>query len=86
MVYMVSFTHVIVGPEGLHARPVAQICSQASKVESTVTVRLGSTTASATDLMGLMRLDARKGDELEIMVEGPFEQADAEVMKKVFTF
>ena len=86
MVYMVSFTHVIVGSEGLHARPVAQICSQASKVESAVTVRLGLATASATDLMGLMCLDARKGDELEIMVEGPHEQTDAEVMKSVFTF
>lgn len=83
---MVSFTYVITGPEGLHARPVALIGSQASKVESKVTVRCGSSTTSATDLMGLMCLDANKGDELEVMVEGPNEQADAEVMREVFTF
>lgn len=38
------------------------------------------------DLMGLMGLCARRGDELAVRVEGPDEEACAAALREVFTF
>ena len=51
-----------------------------------VTVCCGGLSTSATDLMGLMGLCARKGDELAVKVEGPDEEACADALREVFTF
>ena len=83
---MVQFTHVIEDAEGLHARPVALIASEARRWISTTRVSCSNGTVVATDLMGLMGLDARRGDELTITVEGPDEEAAAAALQKVFSF
>ena len=83
---MVQFAHVIEDAEGLHARPVAFIASEAHRWISTARVSCANGTADATDLMGLMGLDARCGDELTITVEGPDEEAAAAALQKVFSF
>lgn len=83
---MITFSHVIQGVEGLHARPVALICAEAKPFESAVRVSCGRAVVCASDLMGLMGLDARQGDELVVAIEGPDEQACAERMREVFTF
>ncbi len=83
---MREFSHVIVGSEGLHARPVARICSEARLWESSITVALGPRSSDAKDLMGLMGLMARRGDELTVMVDGADELACAEAMRAVFDF
>ena len=83
---MVLFTHVIEDVEGLHARPAVKIVTELQCWLSTVTVSCGTSGASATDLMGLMGLDARQGDELIVTVEGPDEEAAAMALQRVFTF
>ncbi len=81
---MERFQHVIADASGLHARPVAQIAVAARAWRSTVTVACRERTASATDLVGLMGLDARCGDTLSVCVEGPDEHEAAEALKPVF--
>ncbi len=83
---MVEFSHVIRDAQGLHARPVAMVCAAARKWKSEVAVSCLGTTASACDLMGLMGLCARKGDELRVSVTGSDEEACAEALRDVFTF
>lgn len=83
---MIEFSHTITDAQGLHARPVAQICAAARQWESGVTVCCGGLSTLATDLMGLMGLCARKGDELAVKVEGPDEEACADALREVFTF
>lgn len=83
---MIEFSHTITDAQGLHARPVAQICAAARMWESAVTVACGETSTPATDLMGLMGLCARKGDELVVCVEGTDEEACASALREVFTF
>lgn len=83
---MITFEHVIEDVEGLHARPVALIASEARKWQSSTTVVYGIKRADAADLMGLMGLDARQGDKLTVVVEGPDEEAAAEAMRAVFSF
>ena len=80
---MLEFSHVILGPEGLHARPVTCICSEAHLWKSSIMVALGGQSVNATDLMGLM---AKCGDELIVTVNGPDEEACCEAMRSVFDF
>jgi phosphocarrier protein HPr len=83
---MVEFSYVILDKQGLHARPVAMICSEAHQWGSDIVITCRGAEASATDLMGLMALDGRKGDELVVRISGEDEAACAEAMRSVFTF
>lgn len=83
---MVEFTYVVRGAEGLHARPVATIAAEARMWESEITVTCGERHASARDLMGLMALDARHGDELTVSIAGRDEDAAAASLRTAFDF
>ena len=83
---MITFSHVIQDREGLHARPVALIAAESRKWESAVTVAARGGSTSGRDLMGLMGLDARQGDELTVTIEGADEEACAEAVRGVFNF
>lgn len=78
---MVEFTHVVQGRAGLHARPVAEICSFAGSYDGKITLAFSGQTVSATDIMGVMGLGARQGDELCFSVEGPDEQSTADRLR-----
>ncbi len=78
---MVSFVHTIVSAQGLHARPVAALCRCALDHQSAITVLCRGNRANARDMIDLMALDARCGDEIEITVEGPDEAAAAEAVR-----
>ena len=56
---MVEFAHVVQGRAGLHARPVAEICSFAGSYDGKITLAFSGQTVSATDIMGVMGLGAR---------------------------
>lgn len=83
---MLEFSHRILDSEGLHARPVARICSEAHLWDSSITVVRGALSVDATDLMGLMGLMAKCGDELIVTVDGPDEEACCEAIRSVFDF
>ncbi len=80
---MITFSHVIEVPQGLHARPVASIASCLTDAASRARVRCGDMEADASDLLGLMGLDGRRGQELRFTVEGPDEEAVAERLRAV---
>lgn len=80
---MTEFTHVIRDKLGLHARPVTQIALVVRDYQSAVQVTCGNSTAAGDDLMALMGLDARQGDELTVRVDGPDEEATATALKDV---
>lgn len=83
---MIEFTHVISDPEGLHARPVARICSAALPWSCEIAISCDGVSANAADPIELMGLMARRGDELTVMVDGADELACAEAMRAVFDF
>ena len=83
---MQEFVHVIADPAGLHARPVTQIVATAMAWQSAVSVSCRGRNAAGTDLMGLMGLDARCGDELSVKVEGPDEEEAAKALRAVVSF
>lgn len=80
---MVGFTYVVQNCAGLHARPATRICSFALSYRGVVTIALGETVVNARNVMDVMGLCARQGDELAFEIEGAGEQEAADALKTV---
>ena len=82
---MKQFNYVINDPLGLHARPAGLLAKLAKPYADTViTVTKGSTTVKASQLMKLMSLAAKNGDEVVVAAEGPQEAAAIAELKAFF--
>lgn len=78
---MIELTHVVQDALGFHARPVYVVASEASHYESTITFYKGERSASGKDALALLGINANKGDELRITIEGPDEEDAAEYLE-----
>ena len=82
---MKQFNYVINDPLGIHARPAGIIAKMAKPYADTViTITKGDKTVKASQLMKLMSLAAKNGDEVTVTVEGPEEDAAFEAVKAFF--
>ena len=82
---MKQFNYVINDPLGLHARPAGLLAKLAKPYADTViSVTQGDKTVKASQLMKLMSLAAKNGDEVTVTVEGPEEEAAFEAVKAFF--
>lgn len=82
---MKQFNYVINDPLGLHARPAGLLAKLAKPYADTViTVTKGDKTVKASQLMKLMSLAAKNGDEVIVAAEGPQEDAAIEALKAFF--
>ena len=82
---MKEFNYVVNDPLGLHARP-AGLLAKAAKAyaDSTITITKGAKTVKATQLMMIMSLAVKNGDEVTVRVEGPAEEEAVAAMEKFF--
>ena len=71
---MKAFKYVIKDELGIHARPAGLLAKEAKQYESTITITKGDKSASASQLMKLMSLGVKQGDEIEITVDGADEE------------
>lgn len=78
---MKAFKYVIKDELGIHARPAGLLAKEAKQYESTITIAKGDKTASASQLMKLMSLGVKQGDEIEVTVEGADEEAACAAME-----
>lgn len=67
---MKNFTYVIKDQLGIHARPAGLLSREAQKYESKITIRKGEKEVMASQLLMLMGLGVKQGEEIEITVEG----------------
>ena len=82
---MKQFNYVINDPLGLPARPAGLLAKLAKPYADTViSVTKGDKTVKASQLMKLMSLAAKNGDEVTVTVEGPEEEAAFEAVKAFF--
>ena len=71
---MQEFRYVIRDPVGIHARPAGLLVKALKPFADTeITLSKGEQTVRATQLMRLMTLGARQGDELVVRAKGPRE-------------
>ena len=66
---------VINRPQGLGARPIAELVQVASKYESRVYLEHGRRKVNAKSIMGMMSLEASAGESIEVMIEGIDEES-----------
>ncbi len=79
---MSQFTYTIKDELGIHARPAGLLAKLAKTFGDTVvTVTKGDKTAKASQLMKLMSLGVKKGDEVTIAADGP--AADRSSSRKI---
>ena len=71
---MKEFSYVLTDENGIHARPAGMLVKEAGKFQSKISILKGSKSADAKRLFALMGLAAKKGDTLEIKVEGSDEE------------
>ena len=82
---MKQFTYAITDPIGIHARPAGMLAQLAkSFADSAVTLTKGDQTVKATQLMKLVNLGVKAGDEVTIGVEGGDEDAAIAALEAFF--
>ena len=82
---MKAFTYTIEDELGIHARPAGLLSKLARSFPDTVvTVTKGDKTVKATQLMKLMNLGVKKGDEVKIAAEGPAEEEAIAALEAFF--
>jgi phosphocarrier protein len=70
----------IINKLGLHARAASKLVSTASEYEAEVTLCREGQEVSGKSIMGVMMLGAARGTELELITDGPDEEAAAQAL------
>lgn len=82
---MKEFTYTIEDELGIHARPAGLLSKLAKSFPDTlVTVAKGDKTVKASQLMKLMNLGIKKGDQVTVAAEGAAEDEAADALRKFF--
>lgn len=78
---MITFSHTVQDPQGVHARPVALICNCASSFASDIVLAADGRSASAKDLMDLMSAYFDCGETIEVQISGEDEKAASDALR-----
>ena len=82
---MKQFTYTIKDELGIHARPAGLLAKAAKAYGDTViTVTKGDNTVKASQLMKLMGMGVKQGNEITVSAEGPAEDEAIAAMQKFF--
>lgn len=80
---MQTFTYTITDPLGIHARPAGLLARVAKNYPDTeVIIAKGDSSAKAVQLMKLMTLGVKQGDQITVSAEGPSESEAIAAVKK----
>jgi len=69
---------IVENPIGIHARPAALLGQLCVSLKSSVRIRCNGKEASGSNVLEILSLGAKKGDVLEVQVEGPDEEEAVE--------
>ena len=82
---MKEFTYLVTDELGIHARPAGLLVKLAKTFPgTTVTVTKRETTVKASQLMKLMNMGIKRGDEVKIAAEGPAEEEAIAALEAFF--
>ncbi len=80
---MQTFKCIVENPMGMHARPAALIAQLCVGIKSIVTFKCNNRTANGNNVLQLLGLAAKKGDLIEITVEGENEVEDLQKIREI---
>ena len=75
---MKKILYTIKDPAGIHARPAGMLVKEAKQYESRIQLQKDGKKVSAANLIGIMGMGLRCGDQVEIFIEGPDEDTAEE--------
>ena len=81
---MKEITVTVVDPVGLHARPATIAVNAASNCKSEVNVSYKGRSVNMKSIMGVMSLGAKKGDTVEVTIDGEDEAAAKTALEAFF--
>lgn len=81
---MIARTVTIVNKAGLHTRPAAAIVKTASRFQSEFFIRKGVFEINGKSIIGVMTLAAEQGSSLDLLFNGPDEEAAAAAVVDLF--
>ena len=82
---MKSFNFTVKDPMGIHARPAGLLAKLAKTFpDTTITLTKGEKTVKMTQLMMLMGLGVKTGDEVTVSANGASEDAAIAALEKFF--
>ncbi len=80
---MIKRAMTVALPNGLEARPVAELVQIASRYDSSIYIEADSKRVNAKSIMGMMTLDLGSGDAITVSADG---QDEEEAMQGVEDF
>ena len=81
---MIERTVTIVNKAGLHTRPAASIVKTASRFQSEFVIKKGMFEINGKSIIGVMTLAAEQGSSLQLVFNGPDEEAAAAAVVELF--
>ncbi len=82
---MKEFTYLVTDELGIHARPAGLLAKLAKTfTDTTVTITKEGTTVKASQLMKLMSLGVKQGNEVTVAADGPAEDQAIAAMEAFF--
>ncbi|NLG93229.1 HPr family phosphocarrier protein [Caproiciproducens galactitolivorans] len=78
---MKEFCYVITDPEGIHARPAGMLVKEAGKFTSSIRLIKNGKAADAKRIFSVMSLAAKKGETIQVTVDGPDEENAAAAIR-----
>jgi phosphocarrier protein HPr len=80
---MITINYTIKDSDGIHTRPAGMLVKLAAGFKSNITFNCGEKTANMKKLFALMSLGIKKGENIDILIEG---EDEIEASKAIETF
>ncbi len=77
--------HVVINPQGIHARTAATIAQICSAYKSVITFECNGKTGDGKNVLQLLALNAKKGDMIRVITEGEDENEAGPAIRKILT-
>lgn len=81
---MTKFSYVVTDEVGIHGRPAGVLVKKCSEYTSNITIACKGKSADAKRIMGVMSLGAKKGDTVEVTIDGADEAAAKTALEAFF--
>ncbi|MCR9264092.1 MAG: HPr family phosphocarrier protein [Flavobacteriaceae bacterium] len=81
---MISKEYIITDPDGIHARPAANLIKIGRKFQSTIQIKKDKDPIELNSMIGLMTLGAKGGDSIMLTIEGEDELEAAQAIEDFF--
>ena len=81
---MKEFNYVIQDEQGIHARPAGILVKAANEFQSDIQVDKDGKKGDLNRIFGVMGLGIKKGDNVQVIIEGPDEEAAAQKIETLF--